>query len=171
MISLEFDDNYSRKTQEFLTKVAHDPGVLSHINQIIGTNLNQFVPMQSGALRGSMHGDETGVHWTTPYAHYQYTGIVYGPNKAIRMGGEIVGWKSPAGAGSKSPTERLLGTPGFLDGWTFGYTTPGTQSHWDEAYTGNQWQQGGGGIKAKVNAEITKYVKRIADMYFASGRG
>ena len=76
MFRLEVEENYSRKTQEFLNKLAYDSTVLTNINNIIGTNLNQFVPMQSGALRGSMYADAEGVHWNTPYAHYQYEGEV-----------------------------------------------------------------------------------------------
>ena len=36
-----------------------------------------------------------------PYAHYQYTGIVYGPNIPIIENGVIVGWWSPP---NKQPT-------------------------------------------------------------------
>lgn len=168
--SIDYEDNFSRKTQEFLSKVAYDPSVLSQINTIIGTNLNQFVPMQSGALRQSMHGEADGVHWSTPYAHYQYMGRIYEVNKPLYYRGQIVGWKSPTGE-PKTDSGRELGVPRFIDGWTFGYTTPGTKHHWDEAYTGGQWQQGSGGLKAKINLEITKYVKRIANMFFAFNRG
>lgn len=169
MFRLEVEENYSRKTQEFLNKLAYDSTVLTHINNIIGTNLNQFVPMQSGALRGSMYADAEGVHWNTPYAHYQYEGEVYRPQKAIYYRGRIIGWNTPAGT-EKYPTGDELGLPGYLNGWTFGYTTPGTQHHWDEAYTGNQWEQGSGGLKSKINAEITRYVKSVANVFWALGR-
>lgn len=169
MITLDYSENYSRKTQEYLRKVSHDPAVLTHINQIIGTNLNQFVPMKSGALRGSMYADENGVHWGTPYAHYQYEGEVYGLNKAIYNKGRIVGWKSSPGE-EKYPTGRELGIPGELNGWVFGYTTAGTHHHWDEEYTSSGWETGGA-LKTKINSEITRYVKQIADIFFAFNRG
>lgn len=167
MFSLNYNDNFSRKTHEFLTKVEHDPQVLTHINTIIGTNLNQFVPMQSGTLRGSMYGDADGVHWNTPYAHYQYIGDTYGKNKPRTFGGQIVGWRSPPGRGTKSPNGRRLGTPGYWLGWTFGYTTPGTHSEWDREYTTSQWETGSAGVKARINMQITAYVKRIAGIFFA----
>lgn len=171
-ISLTYIDNFSRKTLEYLNKVENDSAILEHINNIVGTHLNQYVPMQSGTLRGSMHADENGVHWTTPYAHYQYMGIVYEDNKPIFNRGNIVGWKSPPGKGTKRPSApvRMLGVPGYLLGWTFGYTTPGTQHHWDEIYTTNSWRTGSN-VKAQINMEITNYVKRIANMYFAFNRG
>lgn len=170
MISLDFSENYSRKTKEFLDKVSHDPSVLTHINQIIGANVNQFVPMRSGVLRGSMYADAEGVHWSTPYAHYQYVGQVYEVNKPIYSRGRIIGWYSPPGM-SKVPSGRELGIPGELDGWVFGYTTPGTQHHWDEVYTANQWKTGRSGVKAKINSDITRYVKRVAGMFWAFNNG
>ena len=170
MFSLNFEENLSRKSQEFLTKVAHDPTVLTHINEIIGTNLNQFVPMRTGTLRGSMHAEADGVHWNTPYAHYQYEGTIYIVNHPIFNKGRIVGWKSDPGEGTKINSGRELGVPGYLAGWTFGYTTPGTKHHWTEAYTNNQWGMGGAGLKAKINKEITQYIKKIAGMFWAFSR-
>ena len=169
-ISLTYTDNFSRKTNEYLDKISRDPSVLTHINEIVGNAVNQYVPMLTGTLRGSMRADEIGVHWTTSYAHYQYIGEVYGRNKPLSLHGTIYGWRSPPGLNTKHPTGRILGTPGYWNGWTFGYTTPGTQHHWDEIYTTNAWTSGTN-FKAKVNMEITQYVKRIANMYFAFNRG
>ena len=47
------------------------------------------------------------VIWNTPYAHYQYMGIVYGPNIPIKQDGVLVGFFSPPGR-PKSPTDRAL---------------------------------------------------------------
>ena len=47
------------------------------------------------------------VIWNTPYAHYQYMGIVYGPNIPIRQDGILMGWFSPPGR-PKYPTDREL---------------------------------------------------------------
>ena len=47
------------------------------------------------------------VIWGTPYAHYQYMGIVYGPNIPIIQDGILMGWFSPPGR-PKSPTDREL---------------------------------------------------------------
>jgi hypothetical protein len=49
------------------------------------------------------------VVWNTPYAHYQYAGIVYGPNIPIidPETGVLMGWFSPPGR-PKHPTDREL---------------------------------------------------------------
>ena len=47
------------------------------------------------------------VIWNTPYAHYQYMGIVYGPNIPIIQDGILMGFFSPPGR-PKSPTDREL---------------------------------------------------------------
>lgn len=47
------------------------------------------------------------VIWDTPYAHYQYTGIVYGPNIPIIQDGILMGFFSPPGR-PKVPTDREL---------------------------------------------------------------
>lgn len=47
------------------------------------------------------------VIWNTPYAHYQYMGIVYGPNHPIidHDTGVVLGYYSPP---QKKPTDRKL---------------------------------------------------------------
>lgn len=47
------------------------------------------------------------VIWNTPYAHYQYMGIVYGPNIPIIQDGVLMGYFSPPGR-PKHPTDREL---------------------------------------------------------------
>ena len=49
------------------------------------------------------------VIWNTPYAHYQYMGIVYGPSIPILdpETGVLTGWFSPPGR-PKHPTNREL---------------------------------------------------------------
>ena len=47
------------------------------------------------------------VIWNTPYAHYQYMGIVYGPNIPVIEDGVLMGWFSPPGR-PKHPTDRKL---------------------------------------------------------------
>jgi len=49
------------------------------------------------------------VIWNTPYAHYQYMGIVYGPNIPIidRETGVLMGFFSPPGR-PKHPTDKQL---------------------------------------------------------------
>ena len=49
------------------------------------------------------------VVWNTPYAHYQYMGIVYGPNIPIfdKDTGTLLGFFSPPGK-KKHPTDKKL---------------------------------------------------------------
>ena len=149
---------YSRKSQELINMLG-DSSVKTNINFLIGHALNQFVPMKSGALRQSMYADSEGIHWSTDYAHYQYEGIVYAVNYPRRDEfGSIIGWRTPTGM-RKYPTARVLGTPGFYDGWRFGYTTPNTSHHWVKFYTGSAWNMGSSSIKAETNKAITAYLK------------
>lgn len=80
------------------------------------------------------------VIWNTPYAHYQYMGIVYGPNIPILQDGVLMGYFSPPGR-PKQPTDRELT-----------YDTaqnPMAGSHWFErskADNLNKWLEGAGGV-------------------------
>lgn len=164
VVSLNFSESFSQSMNELLDKLANDPKVLTQYHTIIGTRLNEYVPMKTGVLRGSMNADAEGVHWSTPYAHYQYQGEVYGINFPIRSEGAIVKWRSKPGV-TKIPTGRELGIPGEWDGWVFGYSTPGTMHHWDLPYTGHQWQRYGAGqtaVKAEINLMI--YNKVVAPL-------
>ena len=51
--------------------------------------------------------DQKVIDYCTPYAHYQYMGIVYGPNIPILQDDVLVGWFSPPGR-PKHPTDREL---------------------------------------------------------------
>lgn len=93
------------------------------LNLQIVADSDKYVPFSQGALRGSVRYPE-GVYggeimYDTPYAHYQYMGVVYGPNYPIKDAeGNITGWRSPA---KKYPTQRKLK-----------YHTHGTGSQWFE---------------------------------------
>lgn len=62
------------------------------------------------------------VEYTSPYAHYQWEGKVYGPNYPIFENGKIVGWRSPP---HKTPTGKTLVYSTFPH--------PLATSHWDKA--------------------------------------
>lgn len=47
------------------------------------------------------------VHYTQPYAHYQYTGEIYGPNIPFTDEDGLVYWRSPKGK-KKYPTGRPI---------------------------------------------------------------
>lgn len=147
----------------------NDPKVLIEVNKFIGKAITPFVPKKTGALRNSIRINPKSISWggrNFQYAHYQYMGIVYGPNFPGAINGSPA-WKSSKGKGSKYPTGRELGKPGsamlrpiWQEGtpvqgrllYKFGYTTPGTRHHWDKAFT---YQ-----VKLKTNQEVTRYLKR-----------
>lgn len=93
------------------------------LNMQIVADCDPLIPFQQGALRNSVnypqgiYGGE--IEYNTPYAHYQYEGIVYGPNIPIKDAeGNIIGWYSPP---KKNPTGRQLT-----------YHAAGTGDHWFE---------------------------------------
>lgn len=93
------------------------------LNMQIVADCDTLIPFQQGALRNSVNYPQgvygTEIEWNTPYAHLQYTGIVYGPNIPIKDSeGNITGWYSPP---KKNPTGRPLT-----------YHTAGTGDHWFE---------------------------------------
>ncbi len=93
------------------------------LNMQVVADSSPFVPFRQGALRNSVRypdGVYGGViEYDTPYAHYLYKGIVYGPNIPLKDAeGNIIGWTSPP---NKSPTQRKIK-----------YHEPGTTSEWFE---------------------------------------
>lgn len=146
-------DTYRTDKQRELLKMLNDKAVQKQVNTYIKDAINPFVPMKSGALRRSARVTHKSITWGQglKYAHYQYMGEVYGPNFPIIKGGLIVGWYSKKGM-KKYPTGRELGVSGEWLGWRFGYTTQGTQHHWDKAFT---YQ-----VKQKTNLDITRFLKR-----------
>ena len=99
-------------TSELLKKFHLEKGglVQQNIDQNIIDYCRPYCPRDTGVLEGSPEGaSKIGsgkVIYKTPYAHYLYYGIVYGPNfPQFDETGHIVGWKSPK---KKYPTEREL---------------------------------------------------------------
>lgn len=88
--------------------------------------MDPYVPARNLVLAQNVsiytEDDQGIVEYRSPYAHYQYKGIVYGPNYPVKEGGVIVGWKSPP---RKTPTDRKLEYSKFRH--------PLATSHWDKA--------------------------------------
>lgn len=94
--------------------------------------LKQYTPHRDGFLQKNVTYKPFEFTYHEPYAHYMYTGIVYGPNLPIDSEGKLVfpfdesrveKWKSPHI--HKYPTERR-----------FNYGTdpnPFATDHWDKA--------------------------------------
>lgn len=163
-------DKFQTKKQQKLIAMLNDKKVLKDANTVIKDAINEFVPMKSGALRRSAIVTHKSITWGRglKYAHYQYEGVVYGPNYPGAEKG-VPAWRSSKGKGSKYPTERELGAfkgtlllrPRWQKGepkvtglllYKFGYTTSGTHHHWDEYFKY--------GPKLKANQEITRMLKQ-----------
>lgn len=77
------------------------------IHNLFAKTINPWVPMDEGVLAQSAEITPEHVRYPGPYAHYIYTGEIYGPNIPIRQDGQIVGWWSPPGR-PKMPTGRPI---------------------------------------------------------------
>ena len=89
--------------------------------------MDPYVPAKNLVLaqnvRVYVDDDNNGVvHYNSPYAHYQYEGIVYGPNYPITRNGEVEGYFSPP---HKTKTNRKLNHNKFRH--------PLATDHWDRA--------------------------------------
>jgi hypothetical protein len=110
-------------------------------NEIFLEMCNKYVPEDSGTLKSSAYATERSVIWSTPYAHYMYEGIVYGPNFLVEIDGQLV-WRSPAGK-PKFPTNR-----------TFQYQNPNATAHWDKTMLERD--------RRAFNNRVTAMLKRLA---------
>lgn len=111
--------------------LSKNPKVLRQIAGEAIKIITPYVPIESGALRESAHviyhEKQIQIVWgdkkigargnpTQDYAHYQYEGVVYGPNKPIYVNKRFIGWRSPKGIGTKyrkEPTQYLVYTDSF----------------------------------------------------------
>lgn len=128
---------------------------MTAIHQTFAKEIDPFVPKDSNFLAGSVIVTEKYIKYKGPYANYQYTGEVYGPNYPGWEDVGAAGWRSPD---KKHPTGREMGkkatvllTPvwkknanktyswatssdGLIE-WDFGYNTvhhPLATHHWDK---------------------------------------
>lgn len=85
-----------------------------------------YVPFESGALRDSVTIAPKTITHNAPYAHYQYTGEVYGPNYPITQNGVRVGYYSPPNR-PKYPTGKRLK-----------YKNPKAAAKWDQVAAATQ---------------------------------
>ena len=120
------------------------------VHNAFAKELNPYVPMQTGILAQTTMITAEGVTYVQPYAHYQYTGLVYGPNIPITENGVITGWFSQPGKGSKHPTGESLTYSTELH--------PLATHHWDRAMMRDRGK------------EFTKEVERIIKWWLKRNR-
>lgn len=101
-----------------------DEATMTEIHNKFAQYMDPYVPMQSGTLAQSPRIDANGVHYNQPYAHYQYEGLVYGPNIPIIRDGVVVGFFSRPGE-PKHPTGAHLEYSKEMH--------PLATDHWDKA--------------------------------------
>lgn len=94
-----------------VSEIPTDKTVMTECHNTLANYMNPYVPMQEGILSTNVEVTDTSVHYLSPWAHYQYTGIVYGPNIPIFENGVIVGWwsrpnKQPTGKNINYSTEK-----------------------------------------------------------------
>lgn len=86
--------------QEKLRKLT-DEKTMKQIHNSFATFLDPYVPKDTGMLAHDVTVTSEYIQYDAPrnknrsYAHYMYTGIVYGPNIPIIENGVIVGYFSP----------------------------------------------------------------------------
>ncbi|WP_270224056.1 minor capsid protein [Clostridium fessum] len=88
--------------------------------------MDPYVPADSLALAQNVsvrvEGDTGVIEYQSPYAHYQYKGVAYGPNYPLMDGGAVMGYYSPP---HKSSTGKKLKYSHFRH--------PQATSEWDKA--------------------------------------
>jgi len=145
----------AKAIEKKLDKVIHDETLMFQVHTAFKKYCNDYVPARTTTMAQSVEIDtkakpesESGVytlkdrvkvtkdyvHYIQPYAHYQYVGEVYGPNFPLfDEDGDIKGWRSPKGKGSKHPTGRALQ-----------YSTqvhPKASKEWDKAMMADKGEQ------------------------------
>lgn len=135
-VTTDFDDLESR-----FGRLLRNKRFKQQLNRKLAEYSDPFVPYDTGQL-ADVDVTPWGVIYNAPYAHYQYHGVVYGPNFLTPRG-----WKSYPGL-VKWPTGEMIGSrqgetivrtdksTGESFTYTFGYTLdkhPLATHHWDEA--------------------------------------
>lgn len=93
--------------ENFVAGLKSDSELMFAINTKLKERCDPYVPYDTGNLSDA-NVTKTGVSYNAPYAHYQYTGIVYGPNYPIYAKGDpntIIAWRSRP---PKYPTGKEL---------------------------------------------------------------
>lgn len=102
------DDDVILKLKLNIVNIPDDDATMIECHNTMAIYMEPYIPMKEGILVGSAQVTADYVRYggaSAPYAHYQFEGIVYGPNIPIIEDGVIVGWFSPP---NKQPTGEQL---------------------------------------------------------------
>lgn len=105
-----------------LENIPNNAAVMTELHNTLIIYCDPYVPMRDGVLSKNVIATKDYAHYQSPYAHYQYEGVVYGPNIPIIKNGVIVGWWSPP---NKQPTGEKLNYSTELH--------PQATHHWEQA--------------------------------------
>ena len=144
-VNVEIDEE---SIQTKLQDLVQDETVRLQIHNLLAQMCDPYVPMESGNLAQTIEITPDYVRYTSPYAHYQYVGEIYGPSYPIIENGIIVGWRSPP---KKSPTGRDIT-----------YSTevhPLATSHWDKVMMSDKGEE----FSAKVTEILERRAKELYD--------
>lgn len=123
-MQLKIDTYMSPTLMNIAKSIKADSAMKKFANAELARFCEPYVPSQTNHLSQKARITADCVTYPGPYAHYQYTGIVYGPNYPIRENGHIVRWVSRKGV-KKHPTDRHLHYSQQMH--------PLAQDHWDQA--------------------------------------
>ncbi len=130
-----------------LIELVNDNTMLQ-IHNTFAKMCDPYVPMDEGVLAQTIEIKPDGVTYNQPYAHYQYTGLVYGPNFPIVENGIIIGWYS-------KPGEKKTPTGGYLN-----YSKekhPLATSEWDKAMMRDRGDE----FKQQVTAILQNEARKL----------
>lgn len=106
-MGVTIDDTVMVNLQLNIQNIPQNAEMMTEIHQTLAAYLNPYVPARTGMLSTNTRVTPQYVEYISPYAHYMYEGVVYGPNIPIMENGVIVGWFSQPGV-SKQPTGRQI---------------------------------------------------------------
>lgn len=115
-MSVQVDVN----AQKHVNKIMNDRGLWIYAATQWHKLYKPYVPKETGALRDTVIIRPKEIEHTAPYAHYQYTGEVYGPNYPIYQNGIHTGFYSTPNR-KKKPTGKKLK-----------YRNPKASKEWDK---------------------------------------
>lgn len=105
IVNTEISFDVNKLIHQFDCLITDDKTMLEIYN-LFAKIIEPWVPMDTGILAHGYEVTPNYLRYHGPYAHYQYMGIVYGPNfPQFDEAGNIVGWASPP---KKYKTDRPL---------------------------------------------------------------
>lgn len=96
--------------------------VQKYFTQNCYKHMEKFVPKQSGILRTNVEIGDDYITYKSPYAHYQYHGVLYVDKKT----GKGAFYSENYGYWSRPNTTKVASNR------SLNYHTPGTGSYWDK---------------------------------------